>query len=57
MKDCPCVDGTCKRGTKGELRTVNGDFLRGMIGDALFGDYPKPESKKQTRKGAKDAGG
>lgn len=44
---CPCREDDCEMGTKGELRTVSGDFLREMLGGTLFGTYPQKEGEKK----------
>ena len=41
MAPCPKRCDSCKYGSRGELRTVDGDTLRRMLGDAMFGDYPE----------------
>jgi len=41
---CPGRCEDCKMGTKGELRSVSGKFLRQMIAGTMFGEYPKKES-------------
>lgn len=47
---CPCRCEDCTTGTKGELRSVSGKFLKGMIGGTMFGEYPKKESKRGSTK-------
>lgn len=42
---CPSRCEDCKMGTKGELRSVSGKFLRQMLAGTMFGEYPKKESK------------
>ena len=42
---CPCRNSECVMGTKGELRSVSGEFLRTMIEGTMFGSYPKKEEK------------
>jgi hypothetical protein len=44
---CPCRSEDCVMGTKGELRSVSGKFLRSMIGveGTMFGEYPKKEGQ------------
>jgi hypothetical protein len=44
MGACECREDTCDYGTKGELRTVDGKFLKTVFGDVLFGDYPTKEA-------------
>ena len=44
MKPCPQCSSECKRGSKGELRTVSGKFLSKMFSGTMYGDYP-PEKK------------
>jgi len=44
MGECDCRDDTCDYGTKGELRTVDGKFLKEIFKDVLFGDYPTKEA-------------
>ena len=49
---CPCRAEDCIMGTKGELRSVSGKFLRGMIAGTMFGEYPKKgEMKRGNIKG------
>lgn len=45
MSPCPCKSEDCTMGTKGELRTVDSEFLRNMLAGTLFGEYPKKEKK------------
>ena len=45
MKPCPCLSEGCSYATKGELRTVDGTFVREMFDSVLFGDYPQKEKK------------
>lgn len=42
----PCTERCedCTMGTKGELRSVRGEFLRQMLAGTMFGDYPTKES-------------
>lgn len=48
---CPCRSDDCTMGTKGELRSVSGKFLREMIGGTMFGDYPKKEKANGNTEG------
>ena len=41
MDECPCKSDSCRFGSAGELRSVNGNLLREMLADTRFGDYPK----------------
>ena len=41
MLPCPSRCTSCRTGSKGELRTVNGDFLKTMLNGTMFGDYPE----------------
>lgn len=45
MSPCPCRAESCKFGTKGELRSVPGSYLRKVITGAVFGEYPEKERK------------
>lgn len=45
---CPCRCEDCTMGTKGELRSVSGKFLREMIAGTMFGEYP---TKKESKRG------
>jgi hypothetical protein len=40
---CPCRCEDCAMGTKGELRSVSGEFLRQMLAGTMFGEYPTKE--------------
>jgi hypothetical protein len=51
MEPCPCKDETCRRGTKGELRTVSGAFLKKVLSGMLFGNYPEKKEKKNANGG------
>jgi hypothetical protein len=42
---CPCRSEECVMGTKGELRSVSGKFLKGMLAGTMFGEYPKKEGR------------
>jgi hypothetical protein len=44
MGQCPRKCDSCKRGSKGELRSVDGPFLRQMLAGVICGEYPKGES-------------
>jgi hypothetical protein len=46
---CPCKGEGCRMGSKGELRSVSGEFLRKIFAGMLFGDYP--EKKKEAKRG------
>jgi hypothetical protein len=41
MGECPCKCDTCRFGSAGELRSVKGSTLRGMLADTRFGEYPE----------------
>ena len=41
VEPCPCRCEDCIMGSKGEIRSVSGKFLRGVIGNTMFGEYPK----------------
>lgn len=41
MGACPCRSDRCRFGTKGELRTVAGSFLRDMMAGTMYGEYPR----------------
>lgn len=45
---CPCKNEQCRMGSKGELRSVSGEFLRKIFAGMLFGDYPE---KKEAKRG------
>jgi hypothetical protein len=49
MGPCECRADTCDFGTKGELRTVDGKFLKEMFKNVLFGDYPEGKEAKSGR--------
>ncbi len=46
MAACPCRVPECDYGTHGELRTVDGEILKNVLGNTIFGDYP--EKKEET---------
>ena len=48
MGPCPCRDDSCSHGTKGELHSVSGSFLREMFADTIYGDYPKKKKEKKS---------
>lgn len=48
MEPCPCKSEACRRGTKGELRTVSGEFLKKVLAGMLFGNYPEKKEKKHA---------
>lgn len=52
MDECPCKDTTCRFGSAGELRTVDGDLLRMMLADTRFGEYPKKKGKADASRTA-----
>ena len=41
MSGCPSICETCRTGSLGELRSVEGAKLREMVGGTMFGDYPE----------------
>ncbi len=41
MGPCKSRCKTCRTGSKGELRTVDGEFLTTMLAGMMFGDYPE----------------
>jgi hypothetical protein len=43
---CPSKCSDCVMGSKGELRSVSGNILRGMLAGTMFGEYPKKEVKR-----------
>jgi len=49
MAPCPCRSKACKFGTKGELRSVSGKFLRKMVAGTVYGDYP--EARREAKGG------
>lgn len=40
---CPKKCGTCRMGSLGELRTIEGGALRDMMAGTMYGDYPETE--------------
>ena len=46
MGGCPCRDD-CRFGTKGELRSVDGAYLKDMFGNTMFGVYPEKKEEEQ----------
>lgn len=53
MSPCPCKAESCKFGTKGEMRSVTGTYLKKMIAGALFGEYPVKKEKPNAPTAAK----
>lgn len=49
MSPCPCRSDSCAHGTKGELHSISGSFLRETFADTIYGDYPK--KKKEDKSG------
>lgn len=45
MAPCPRRCDTCRTGSHGELRTVEGAVLKEMLPGTLYGDYPDEEDK------------
>ncbi len=58
MGPCPCRDDSCSHGTKGEIHSVSGTFLREIFADTIYGDYPKKnkEAKKSGGTSGKSSG-
>lgn len=56
MSPCPCRTGDCRFGSKGELRSVGGSFLSRMLTGAMFGEYPKKESRNASSSNSSKAG-
>lgn len=50
MEPCPSRCDTCTYGSMGELRTVDGEFMRKIFKDIMFGDYPEPKKGKTSAK-------
>jgi len=50
MEPCPCKSADCKRGTRGELRSVSGAFLKKMLNRMMFGEYPEKKGEKSGSK-------
>jgi hypothetical protein len=50
MGPCSCKTNECLRGSRGEVRSVSGAFLKKMLNGMLFGEYPE---KKGARNGNK----
>jgi len=48
MGPCPCRDDSCSYGSKGEIHSVAGGFLREMFADTIYGDYPKNKEVKSA---------
>ena len=44
MGPCESRCGTCRTGSRGELRSVDGECLRETMTGMLFGDYPEKKS-------------
>lgn len=40
MKPCPKRCGTCRTGSKGDLRAIDGKYLSNMLDGTMYGDYP-----------------
>jgi hypothetical protein len=43
---CPCRNEDCVMGSKGELRSVSGEFLKTVVSGTMFGEYPEKKEKK-----------
>jgi hypothetical protein len=52
VEPCPCRCEDCIMGSKGELRSVSGKFLRGVIGSTRFGEYPKNRGQRGSSRTA-----
>ena len=52
---CTCKSEKCRMGSKGELRSVSGEFLRKVFAGMLFGDYPV--KKKEIKHGNSSSSG
>ena len=48
VSPCPCRAEDCKMGTKGELRSVSGKFLKAMLAGTMFGNYPEKGRKAKN---------
>lgn len=46
MQPCPHRCETCRTGSLGELRSVDGESLREMMDGTMFGDYPEVRNGK-----------
>lgn len=45
MVQCPKQCDTCRKGSHGELRTIEGSQLRDMLAGTLIGEYPEEEEQ------------
>jgi len=45
MAPCGSRCESCRTGSKGELRTVDGETLQAMMSGMMFGEYPTEETK------------
>jgi len=52
MDNCPCKEESCRFGSAGELRSVDGELLREMLADTLFGKYPEKKGKSNGHRPA-----
>ena len=50
MGPCPCRNEACKFGTRGEIRSVNGEILRQMLAGTMYGEYPEAKAVKNKVK-------
>jgi len=41
MGPCPCRCKTCRAGSLGEIRSMEGADLAKMVASTMFGDYPE----------------
>lgn len=53
MRPCRSACETCRTGSLGELRSVDGAVLREMMAGTMFGDYPEV---KDAEKGTSEGG-
>jgi hypothetical protein len=45
MSPCPALCNSCRKGSLGELKTIDGGRLADMFSGTMFGDYPEDRSK------------
>lgn len=54
---CPCRCEDCLMGSKGEFRSVSGEFLKAVVGGTMFGEYPKKKEQKRGNTNSKSGAG
>jgi hypothetical protein len=49
MKPCPLKRGTCRCGSKGDIRSVGVEYLKLILDGTVLGDYPEKQGEENGK--------